>query len=335
MSHKKASSDEEKGLRLLSMLERFNRGEVIHKRQETERYNVTEKTFYRDINTLREHFEITYPDGFLTIKNSRKKGGYYLDRDKQGWLSQQEVMATAKVLLESRAFPDAEIVGLLDKILLQCNPESRKHVSEVIRNERYHYQELNHGKPLMDLIWDLSWAIRESRLVEILYRRVKADKDALRVIEPLGIMFSEFYFYLVANIYDSGYEYPAVYRLDRISKYKILAERFKVQYAHRFEEGEFRKRIQFMKQGKLTKIQFKFRGESLEAVLDRLPTARVIGYEDGTALVEAEVFGKGIKMWLLSQAEFLTVTQPPDFVKEMKATIAAMAANYCDQTLKG
>lgn len=330
MNHKKASCDEEKGLRLLSMFERLKRGEVIHKQQETERYNVTEKTFYRDIQTLRDYCEKTYPDGCLTIKNSRKKGGYYLDRDKQSWLSQEEVMAAAKVLLESRAFPDAELVGLLDKILLQCNPESRKHVSEMIRNERYHYQELNHGKPLMGIIWDLSWAIRESRLAEIFYRRVKADKDAMRVIEPLGIMFSEFYFYLVANIYETNYEYPAVYRLDRISQYKILDERFKVQYAHRFEEGEFRKRIQFMKQGKLTKIQFKFWGESLEALLDRLPTARVIGYEGGKALIEAEVFGKGIKMWLLSQAEFLTVTQPQDFAKEMKATIAAMAANYCN-----
>ena len=108
----------------------------------------------------------------------------------------------------------------------------------------------------------------------------------------------------------------------------MLEDRFKVRYAERFEEGEFRKRIQFMQQGKLTKIQFKFWGESIEAVRDRLPTARVVGYTDGAVLVEAEVFGKGIKMWLLRQAEFLTVTKPQDVVDEMRAVIRAMADNY-------
>lgn len=328
MSQKRTMSDEKKGLRLLAMLERLNRGEIICKRQEIERYKITEKTFYRDIQSLREHLEKTYSDGFLSIKSSRSKGGYYLDRERQGWLSQQEIMALSKVLLESRAFSNKELNSLLDKILLQCNPKSRKHVSEMIVNERFNYVPLKHGKPLMDIIWDLSWAISECRLAQIYYRRAKEEECSLRVIEPLGIMFSEFYFYLVARIHDSHYVYPAVFRLDRIGRYKILDDRFKVRYADRFEEGEFRKRIQFMKQGKLLKIQFEFRGESLEAILDRLPTARVIKYQDDKAVVEAEVFGNGIKMWLLSQAEFLTVIHPKDFAAEMKATVEAMARNY-------
>ena len=39
----------------------------------------------------------------------------------------------------------------------------------------------------------------------------------------------------------------------------------------RFEKGEFRKRIQFMQGGKLEKIKFKYKGNYLEAILDRLP----------------------------------------------------------------
>lgn len=74
----------------------------------------------------------------------------------------------------------------------------------------------------------------------------------------------------------------------------------------RFEEGEFRKRIQFMYGGRLRKVRFKYSGESVEAVLDRLPTARVLGEEDGIYLVEAEVFGKGIDMWVRSQGELIT-----------------------------
>ena len=52
-------------------------------------------------------------------------------------------------------------------------------------------------------------------------------------------------------------------------------------------------------------MRFRYSGESVEAVLDRLPTARVLGEEEGIYLVEAEVFGKGIDMWVWSQGELI------------------------------
>jgi hypothetical protein len=39
----------------------------------------------------------------------------------------------------------------------------------------------------------------------------------------------------------------------------------------------------------LTTIKFKFKGDSLEAVLDRLPTAEIISEENGEALIKASV----------------------------------------------
>ncbi len=83
---------------------------------------------------------------------------------------------------------------------------------------------------------------------------------------------------------------------------KVTEERFRVSYAQRFEEGEFRKRAQFMFGGKLRTVRFVYTGPSLEAVLDRLPTARVLE-KDGAYTIEAEVFGDGIDMWLRSQGE--------------------------------
>ena len=82
-----------------------------------------------------------------------------------------------------------------------------------------------------------------------------------------------------------------------------MDEHFKSSYPNRFEEGEFRKRIQFMYGGRLQKVRFKYTGMSVELVLDRLPTARILSEEDGAYLIEAEVFGKGIDMWVRSQGE--------------------------------
>ena len=53
--------------------------------------------------------------------------------------------------------------------------------------------------------------------------------------------------------------------------------------------------------GKLQKVKFKYKGTSVEAVLDRLPTAKILGRKDGVYTISAEVFGKGIDMWLRSK----------------------------------
>ena len=101
--------------------------------------------------------------------------------------------------------------------------------------------------------------------------------------------------------------FPTIYRIDRIQSMTVLDERFHIPYSSRFEEGEFRKRIQFMYGGKLQKVKFKYSGTSIEAVLDKLPTAKILSEEDGVYTVSAEVFGKGIEMWLRSQGESVEV----------------------------
>ena len=122
-------------------------------------------------------------------------------------------------------------------------------------------------------------------------------------------MFSEYYFYLTAFLEDKeSFEnpddlFPTIYRIDRIRSFRVTEEHFAVPYKDRFQEGEFRKRVQFMYGGKLEHIKFKYTGPSIEAVLDRLPTAEIVEQDEDGWLVTAEVFGKGIDMWLRSQGE--------------------------------
>ena len=131
-------------------------------------------------------------------------------------------------------------------------------------------------------------------------------------------MFSEYYFYLTAFIDDEEVRknfdvindsFPTIYRIDRIKELKVCNEKFHIPYSSRFEEGEFRKRIQFMYGGRITKVKFKYKGYDIDAVLDRLPTAQVLDEENGVYMVQAEVFGKGIEMWLRSQGENVEVVE--------------------------
>ena len=142
--------------------------------------------------------------------------------------------------------------------------------------------------------------------------RMKDKALVKRRIKPAAIMFSEYYFYLAGFIEDEQIRkdfevlddaFPTIYRIDRIAKLRVSQEHFHVPYKDRFEEGEFRKRIQFMYGGKLQKIKFKYSGESVEAVLDRLPTAKILDEQDGVYAISAEVFGKGVEMWIRSQGD--------------------------------
>jgi hypothetical protein len=108
----------------------------------------------------------------------------------------------------------------------------------------------------------------------------------------------------------------------------MLDENFHVQYSNRFEEGEFRKRIKFMYSGELQKIEFKYFGPSVEAVLDRLPTAQIISEENGVFTIKAEVFGEGIKMWILSQGNKIQTLKPQCLVDSLKEELNAMLERY-------
>ena len=83
-------------------------------------------------------------------------------------------------------------------------------------------------------------------------------------------------------------------------------------------EGEFRKRVQFMYGGRLERIRSKYTGPSIEAVLDRLPTAEIISEDKDGWIAEAEVFGKGIEMWLRSQGSSITMTDHKIWLREKR-----------------
>ena len=80
--------------------------------------------------------------------------------------------------------------------------------------------------------------------------------------------------------------------------------------------------------GPLRTIRFEFTGPSVQAVLDKLPTARIIDRDGKKYLIEAEVYGDGIKMWLLSQGAWVKVVAPEEFVEEITAEIQKLTEVY-------
>ena len=66
----------------------------------------------------------------------------------------------------------------------------------------------------------------------------------------------------------------------------------------------------------------------MEAVLDRLPTAKILSETEDSYTKEADVYGKGILMWLLSQGRNIEVLKPQSMRKEMKKNLQDMLQLY-------
>ena len=144
-------------------------------------------------------------------------------------------------------------------------------------------------------------------------------------------MFADYYFYLIAFLTEGKTEKPYYFRIDRIKQITIHRKKFDTYDAPDFDEGLLRKRSLFMWPGKLRTIRFEFNGPSVQAVLDKIPTAKIIERLGGNKyLIEAEVYGDGIKMWLLSQGAWVKVIAPDEFLEEMKKEIANMHLQYLD-----
>ena len=307
--------------RVLNMYQSFVDGKIIDKDTEAERYGVSERSIQRDICAIRNYLDQEAGKSGVvnTIAYDKKKGGHYLKSTYNNQLTNGEVLALCKILLDSRAFTKQEMKRILDILIERCAPEDgKKVVQDLIKNEEFHYIELTNASEFVDKMWDIGLAIRNSNYLEIEYKRNTDNTVVKRRLKPVAIMFSEFYFYLTAFIDDEDVRanfdvlndsFPTIYRIDRIESYKVLKEKFRIPYADRFEEGEFRKRIQFMYGGKLRRVKFKYTGTSIEAVLDRLPTAKILDEENGAYVISAEVFGKGIDMWIRSQGDAVEVIE--------------------------
>lgn len=316
-----------KTLRLLSMFERLAKGEVISKAVEAKSFGVDEKSIQRDIDDLRNFYqEFWGADNALPFY--RKERGYRLEQKFQNSLTAPEILIIGKIMLESRSLKAEDMAAILTKLGGVCEPTQRKYLQKVLDNEMFHYCPVRQGNELINRIWALCQAVQERRLVKLSYCKERQSQLIQRTVEPCGIIFSEYYFYLVANIAEKDYPFPAVYRIDRISAFEMLETRFNFPYAKRFEEGKFRKRVQFMKPGQLMTIRFRFWGDSPEAALDRFPNAKVIRKTNQDVVIEAEVFGEGVVMWLLSQAEWLEVLEPKSLRETMKQTIEKMRQVY-------
>ncbi len=296
-----------KTFRILAIYERLLKGEGVTKKDLADEFCVTEKTAQRDIEDLRAYlFENHEFENEHTVVYDKSRKCYVLAKQEREWLTSEEVLAVSKIILESRAFNKTELNQVLSKLMAQVTPSEKPQVNAIVKNERLNYIPLKHGKNLLHKIWELSELVSGNIVTHISYVRQDLEKHEYD-IKPVAVMFSEFYFYLIAFKADGSRDFPTIFRVDRICEFNGTGEKFSIPYKDRFSDGEFRKRIQLMYGGPLRHVKFTYTGNSVEAILDKLPTAKILSKKDGIYTITAEVYGNGIDFYLKSQGENVEV----------------------------
>ena len=296
-----------KSFRLINIYERLNKGEILNKNKIAEIFGVTPKTIQRDIDDLRAYLaETHYNESDVAIKYSRVQDGYYLIKLEREWLVNQEVIAILKIILESRAFCKKELDLLINKLLAQVTPNDRKIVEKIIKSEQTQYIQLQHGKEILNTLWKLSQMTTDNKIITFTYTNLEG-KSNKREVKPVALMFSEYYFYLIAYMADGTKDFPTIFRVDRMADLECMNKTFCIPYRDKFNDGEFRKRVQFMHSGELKRVKFEFRGSSLEALLDKLPTAEKISEDNGVYVFSVESYGEGVYIWLRSQGDNIKI----------------------------
>lgn len=299
--------------RILEIFFRMMKGENISIKGLADEYGVSNKSISRDVgdikNFLSENRDVV---GNIELKYSTSTKGYHLEFD--NFLLSKELIAIIKVLIGSRAFSKMEMIEMVSKLKRFISYNDKNRLEKLIAKEMYHYNEVKHDCiSVVDNIWQLTHCISERIEISVNYYKMNGDRVERR-LKPVAILFSDFYFYLIAYRCDEEGLKPLYYRVDRIVNIVEHRKHFKLEKQQNFDEER--------------KIKFEYIGDSVQTILDKLPSARVVDKVGGVNIIEAQAYGKGVNMFLLSQGKKIKVLEPEEFVTEMKNEIESMSELY-------
>jgi len=288
--------------------------------------NKSARTVQRYIANLNEFLTTRRDTEYLKIVMNPTDKKYEMRRDDNKSFDKDQILAILKILIASRGLSKEEIRHVIDNLTEKISDNNREKIAKAINSELIHYAPMNHGEPLFNKIWELNQCIQEGKAIEFEYFNAM-NRGRLHIIKPMYITYSELYFYLVGV---NEKEQVLIFRVDRIQEYKVIQETIQVPSSPYIKEGELKKRIYFMYGGEWKKVTFEFNGGIIESVLDRFPTARLLkkDYSNNRFVVEVEVIGDGILMWLLSQGARIKVLSPQNLKEKHIAEIKKMLLNY-------
>ncbi|MCC9693075.1 WYL domain-containing protein [Streptococcus agalactiae] len=309
--------------RLLTIFLRLQSGAHLAKSQLADEFGVSEKTIQRDFSLLGSFLE-TQPTVAAELTYDRKHHTRYLKG--KSLFNKKDILIILKILLENRSLNREENRSLLDSLLALVTKEEQKEITSIIASELLNYAPLTDSQNRIDKVWELSDLIRQEVVIDIHYQS-PYNIEKLHTILPVSLFYDVHYFYVVA--YNLMCESYMTLKLDRILDWKVSKEKKpNLSYGKKFRDGDVRNKHVDAFIGRDITIKVRFAYDP-SIVLDQFPMARIIEKTPEGSLIEfVSQDTPGLKRWLLSQADGLTVLSPEKLVDDMKDFLQKMQKNY-------
>lgn len=315
------------------LYDKLMKGETVQKQSFISENSVTARSFDRDIEDIRL-FLSDHLSG-AELRYDHKQGGYTLSSQTVRPLKSDEYLAILKVLVGCRCLCRGELLSLVESLLQFVPADEQKSLYILIQNELDEYHGPNHHQALLNRIGELGKYISKRQILNIQYRK-KGGEIVSRRVSPIGILFSEYYFYLVAFIGNKEYTAPAFFRVDRITSITKANEVYPYSLLSAYNVAYTNARLQFMFAGKQKTVELLAEASAMEAVLDRLPASRVESLENGKYRIVAEVHDKGFVHWALSQGTHIKILAPSVVREQLIELCKAIFRQYSEsESLNG
>lgn len=298
--------------RLISMVYMLLNNEILSASMLAEKYNVSQRTIYRDIDTI-------CAAGIPVVSHQGVNGGfgiidtYKMDKSLLGSYDAGSLVTLLRSM--STVFDDEKAQETIHKLKTIQGDTGLPSLSMDIGSQRAYNDSLRL----------IRGAIKDRKVVRFEYTNAKNERQK-RNVEPASLLFKYDTWYLFGYCRTRS-DYRE-FKLSRISELETLGE----HYARKHEAPVYEERPPSDYERDFEDAVLHFKIETLARALDFFYNADKSFQEDGSLKIRVKVTASGGERWLipilLSFGDGVEVLEPPSLRQRMKQKIENMFGLY-------
>ncbi len=311
----------DKNTRILVLYTSLISGARINKSLFCLDYNISPRSFDRDIEDVRLYLSESYTAKELIY--DRKENCYYLEGCVDSSLDEIEFSLFLKLLMGARVLKKDEMRNFVQKVAHHVKSAPLR-LSKLIEEEMADYLEPKYGESLLKIQGDLLYSIQQQLVIKLRYRNSLKEIVDFEVI-PYQIKYREGYLYLLAM----NEEVLRFYRVDLIVSFTIIRNRndrdkcLLQQYVSKYECEKLKTCEKY------TFITLTCSETGYYSVLSRFEVVEAMEKLNSMQKLVIRVVESEFLAWILSQpVEDVTVIAPPTIRHKISEKAMLMIKKY-------
>jgi predicted DNA-binding transcriptional regulator YafY len=301
----------------------------IHVKDIAQVFNTSERTIYRDFNTLSLA-------GFPVYSVPGKGGGYFIDKDcflpplRFTCEEVASLLIAAKFFLNQKGFPYQQNIQLaLSKIEGIMESENKKYMQKIDKKISVYLGKMKDYQSYDITFQQINKAIIDKNQIIITYYTITRNKQTIRTVDPLHLMFKGGFWYLIAFCH--WRDEIKIFRIDRIKDIQKTNKSFNIPSTFSLSSYLGKSWQVVRGEGETYKIEIKIFPPASRWVREevRHHTQKIINLDNETILFTAEVPSFiEIKKWVLQLGSCAQVLKPEELKNKVLEEIDGMRGRY-------